>query len=96
LRASQHQHGTTITVDNNSNNSLQRRTHMQENRVINNKNNSKCFYCLCSIAGQYFVEILCTSCAQFKFILRRCSTTLCSAHQASLKKTPLFSPLNMI
>jgi hypothetical protein len=41
LRASQHHRGTTITVDNNSNNSLQRRTHLQENRGINNKNNSK-------------------------------------------------------
>jgi hypothetical protein len=67
LRASQHQRGTTITVDNNSNNSLQRRIHSQENRGINNKNNSKCFYCLCSFAGQYCVEILCMCAIQINF-----------------------------
>jgi hypothetical protein len=56
LRASQHQRGTTITVDNNSN-SLQRRTQLQENRGTNNKNNSKCFYCLYSVV-QHCAEIL--------------------------------------
>ncbi|XP_021913897.1 partitioning defective 3 homolog isoform X3 [Zootermopsis nevadensis] len=39
LRTSQHQHGTTITVDNNSN-SLQRRMQLQDNKGANNKNNN--------------------------------------------------------
>lgn len=77
-RASQHQRGTTIAVDNNSNNSLQRRMQLQEKRGINNKNNSKCFYCLCSIVGQFCVEILHIACVQFKFILWS-STTLCQS-----------------
>lgn len=40
LRAGQHQRGTTITIDNNSN-SLRRRMQLQDNRGTNNKNNSK-------------------------------------------------------
>jgi hypothetical protein len=54
LKASQHQRGTTITVDNNSN-SLQRRMQLQDNKGVNNKNNSKYFYCLCSVVVKHHV-----------------------------------------
>jgi hypothetical protein len=56
LRASQHQRGTTIAIDNNANNSLQRRTHLQESRGVNNKNNSECFCCLCLFLVSIMVQ----------------------------------------